>query len=104
MFLLCSSIDSLLEKNFLTCKFIRVKLNLSEPVPVRKVENPFAVERPKATTNMLVRQGSFRGFENLQKDSSPFKRSVSLRLSDLPSTLQRQGAITESSPPKPTGN
>lgn len=76
---------------------------LSEPVPVRKVDNPFAVERPKATPSMLVRQGSFRGFENLQKDSSPFKRSVSLRLSDLPSTLQRQGAITQSSPPKQTG-
>lgn len=75
---------------------------LAEPVPVRKVDNPFAVERPKATPSMLVRQGSFRGFENLQKDSSPFKRSVSLRLSDLPSTLQRQGAITESSPPKQT--
>ncbi|XP_061172872.1 protein numb-like isoform X3 [Saccostrea echinata] len=75
---------------------------LAEPVPVKKVDNPFAVERPKATPSMIVRQGSFRGFENLQKESSPFKRSVSLRLSDLPSTLQRQGAITDGSPPKPT--
>lgn len=74
----------------------------SEPVPVKKVDNPFAVERPKATTNMLVRQGSFRGFENLQKESSPFKRTVSLRVNELPSTLQRQGAISDSSPPKPT--
>ncbi|XP_056022607.1 protein numb-like isoform X3 [Ostrea edulis] len=75
---------------------------LAEPVPVKKVDNPFAVERPKATTNMLVRQGSFRGFENLQKESSPFKRTVSLRVNELPSTLQRQGAISDSSPPKPT--
>ncbi|KAL3872897.1 hypothetical protein ACJMK2_036077 [Sinanodonta woodiana] len=69
---------------------------LAEPVPVRKVDNPFAVQRPHATENMLIRQGSFRGFSKLQEASSPFKRSVSLRLTDLPSTLKRQNAILES--------
>lgn len=73
---------------------------LAEPVPVKKVDNPFAVDRPKATPNMIYRQGSFRGFEKLQEASSPFKRSVSLRLGDLPSTLQRQNAIVaDTSPP-----
>lgn len=73
---------------------------IAEPVPVKKVDNPFAVQRPRATPNMLQRQGSFRGFENLQAESSPFKRSVSLRLNDLPSTLQRQNAVYDTSPPK----
>ena len=45
---------------------------------------------------MLYRQGSFRGFEKLQEISSPFKRTVSLRLNELPSTLKRQNAILES--------
>jgi len=75
-------------------------LYYTEPVPVRKVDNPYAVQRPRATPNMLQRQGSFRGFEKLQEESSPFKRSVSLRLSDLPSTLQRQNALQDISPPK----
>lgn len=75
---------------------------LAEPVPVKRVDNPFAVQRPHATTNMLVRQGSFRGFTKLQEASSPFKRTVSLRLSDLPSTLQRQNAF-EMSPSKSDG-
>ncbi|WAR18663.1 NUMB-like protein [Mya arenaria] len=76
---------------------------LAEPVPVRSVDNPFAVQRPHATTNMLVRQGSFRGFNKLQETTSPFKRTVSLRLSDLPSTLQRQNAFELSPPPKSAG-
>lgn len=73
---------------------------IAEPVPVKMVDNPYAVQRPRATPNMLQRQGSFRGFENLQAESSPFKRSVSLRLNDLPSTLQRQNAVFNASPPK----
>ncbi|KAK6181187.1 hypothetical protein SNE40_009101 [Patella caerulea] len=69
---------------------------LAEPVPVRRVDNPFAVQRPHATPELFNRQGSFRGFEKLQEASSPFKRTLSLRLNDLPSTLQRQNAIMES--------
>ena len=73
-----------------------------DPVPVKRVDNPFAVQRPKATNDMLFRQGSFRGFEKLQ-ESSPFKRTTSLRLNDLPSTLQRQNAVSDNSPPRHPG-
>lgn len=50
--------------------------------------NPFAVERPHATPFMLQRQGSFRGFSQLNQ-TSPFKRQLSLRLNDLPSNVER---------------
>jgi len=56
--------------------------------PVRQVYNPFAIERPHATLSMLERQGSFRGFSQLSQ-ASPFKRQLSLRVNDLPSTLER---------------
>lgn len=75
---------------------------LAEPVPVKRVDNPFAVQRPHASDNLLMRQGSFRGFSKLQEASSPFKRTLSLRLNELPSTLQRQNAM-EISPPKSAG-
>lgn len=73
-----------------------------EPVPVRKIENPYAVQRPHASMTALQRQGSFRGFEKLQETSSPFKRTLSLRINDLPSTLQRQNAVLDS--PTQNGN
>jgi len=60
---------------------------------VRKVENPYAVQRPHASADMLERQGSFRGFTRLA-DSSPFKRNISLRLNELPSTLERQRQLS----------
>ena len=68
-----------------------------QPAPVRNVDTPFAVQRPHASAMALERQGSFRGFEKLQELSSPFKRTLSLRLNDLPSTLQRQSAVLDSS-------
>lgn len=52
------------------------------------VVNTHAIERPHAPAKMLERQGSFRGFTQLA-NQSPFKRQLSLRLSDLPSNLQR---------------
>lgn len=52
--------------------------------------NPFAIERPHATPLMLERQSSFRGFSQLAKNSSPFKRQMSLRITDLPSNSERQ--------------
>lgn len=61
---------------------------VSEIPPVRQVYNPFAIERPHATLSMLERQGSFRGFSQLSQ-ASPFKRQLSLRVNDLPSTLER---------------
>ncbi|XP_067129226.1 protein numb isoform X2 [Centruroides vittatus] len=65
----------------------------AEPPPVKQVHNPFAIERPHATQVMLQRQGSFRGFSTLNQ-TSPFKRQLSLRLNDLPSTLERQRAMS----------
>lgn len=56
--------------------------------PVKQVYNPFAIERPHATPSMLERQGSFRGFNQLNQ-ASPFKRQLSLRVNDLPSNLER---------------
>ncbi|XP_064623572.1 protein numb-like isoform X4 [Lineus longissimus] len=63
---------------------------IQNPVPQSRQENPFAVERPHATPNMLERMGSFRGFSKLNESSSPFKRQLSLRVNELPSTIQRQ--------------
>jgi len=54
---------------------------LIEPVPVsvRRVVNPFAIERPHAPADLLYRQCSFRGFDKLTASgSSPFKRNLSL--------------------------
>lgn len=66
---------------------------VSEPPPAKAVFNPYAIERPHATVSMLQRQGSFRGFQQLNQ-SSPFKRQMSLRISDLPSTLERQRSLS----------
>ncbi|XP_058051621.1 numb-like protein [Ahaetulla prasina] len=49
-----------------------------------------AIPRRHAPLEQLVRQGSFRGFPTLSQNS-PFKRQLSLRLNELPSTLQRKG-------------
>lgn len=68
-------------------------LLVSEPPPVKPVFNPYAIERPHATVSMLQRQGSFRGFQQLNQ-ASPFKRQMSLRISDLPSTLERQRSLS----------
>jgi len=52
--------------------------------------NPFAIARPHATELMLQRQTSFREFGRLQSRTSPFKRQLSLRMSELPSMLERK--------------
>ncbi|KAK2149170.1 hypothetical protein LSH36_463g01019 [Paralvinella palmiformis] len=62
---------------------------VAEPVPLKPQENPHAVQRPHATVDMLQRQFSFRGFQKLG-ETSPFKRQLSLRMNELPSTLDRQ--------------
>ncbi|KAM8953629.1 numb-like protein isoform 1-T1 [Pelodytes ibericus] len=49
-----------------------------------------AIPRRHAPLEQLVRQGSFRGFPALSQKNSPFKRQLSLRLNELPSTLQRK--------------
>ncbi|KAG8143715.1 hypothetical protein E2320_000903 [Naja naja] len=54
-----------------------------------------AIPRRHAPLEQLVRQGSFRGFPTLSQNS-PFKRQLSLRLNELPSTLQRKGCSESS--------
>lgn len=60
---------------------------------MKPVYNPYAIERPHATPSMLQRQGSFRGFSQLP-GASPFKRQLSLRISELPSNLERQRSLS----------
>jgi len=62
--------------------------NHPPPAPMEPVENPHAVARPKAS-DMYLRQASMRGMSKLPGNSL-FKRQYSLRLDELPSTLQRQ--------------
>lgn len=62
--------------------------------PQPRPHNPYAIERPHATVTMLERQGSFRGLSSLNSQS-PFKRQMSLRLSDLPSNTERQRSFLE---------
>ncbi|XP_071223079.1 protein numb homolog isoform X3 [Salvelinus alpinus] len=50
---------------------------------------PQVIPRRHAPVEVLARQGSFRGFPALNNNSSPFKRQLSLRMNDLPSTMQR---------------
>ena len=58
--------------------------------PVTAGTTAAAIPRRHAPLEQLVRQGSFRGFPALSQKNSPFKRQLSLRLNELPSTLQRR--------------
>ncbi|XP_061600059.1 protein numb homolog isoform X3 [Cololabis saira] len=51
---------------------------------------PQAIPRRHAPAEALARQGSFRGFPALSQKTSPFKRQLSLRMNELPSTVQRK--------------
>ncbi|XP_056613743.1 numb-like protein isoform X2 [Triplophysa dalaica] len=62
----------------------------ASPVERAEPSGPHAIPRRHAPIEQLVRQGSFRGFPQLSQKNSPFKRQLSLRLNDLPSTLQRK--------------
>ncbi|XP_048349637.1 numb-like protein isoform X2 [Sphaerodactylus townsendi] len=62
----------------------------TSPEEKAEVGGPHAIPRRHAPLEQLVRQGSFRGFPTLSQKNSPFKRQLSLRLSELPSTLQRK--------------
>ncbi|XP_053459415.1 protein numb homolog isoform X5 [Nycticebus coucang] len=55
-----------------------------------EVNNPHAIPRRHAPIEQLARQGSFRGFPALSQKMSPFKRQLSLRINELPSTMQRK--------------
>uniref|UniRef100_A0A4W3K1K7 Protein numb homolog n=1 Tax=Callorhinchus milii TaxID=7868 RepID=A0A4W3K1K7_CALMI len=52
--------------------------------------NVHAIPRRHAPVEQLARQGSFRGFPVLSQATSPFKRQMSLRIHELPSTMQRK--------------
>jgi len=71
----------------------------AEPIAIAKdpVSNPHAVSRPRVSSLMYERATSMRGRGRLQlSGSSPFKRQASLRLSELPSMLERQDNLTDS--------
>ncbi|XP_068110228.1 protein numb homolog isoform X2 [Hyperolius riggenbachi] len=56
----------------------------------KDANNPHAIPRRHAPVEQLARQGSFRGFPALSQKMSPFKRQLSLRINELPSTVQRK--------------
>ncbi|XP_066550944.1 protein numb homolog isoform X2 [Amia ocellicauda] len=62
----------------------------SPPTGVSQDTNPHAIPRRHAPVEALARQGSFRGFPALSQKTSPFKRQLSLRMNELPSTMQRK--------------
>ncbi|XP_029114471.1 protein numb homolog isoform X2 [Scleropages formosus] len=67
----------------------------SPPIPLitavaAQDSNPHVIPRRHAPVEALARQGSFRGFPNLSQKTSPFKRQLSLRMNELPSTMQRK--------------
>ncbi|MGH0119932.1 UNVERIFIED_CONTAM: hypothetical protein FKN15_029195 [Acipenser sinensis] len=70
--------------------------------PVDRTEAGYqhAIPRRHAPIEQLVRQGSFRGFPALSQKNSPFKRQLSVRLNELPSTLQRKTDFQAKNPGK----
>nr|XP_015206458.1 PREDICTED: protein numb homolog isoform X1 [Lepisosteus oculatus] len=62
----------------------------SPPAGLPQDTNPHAIPRRHAPVEALARQGSFRGFPVLSQKTSPFKRQLSLRMNELPSTMQRK--------------
>lgn len=69
-----------------------------EPVPIKHVDNPHAIERPKPSQDSFTRQNSLRATGNLQL---PFKRNTaaytSLKPGELPSFQQQKLAFTNNS-------
>lgn len=61
-----------------------------DPTASLEMNNPHAIPRRHAPIEQLARQGSFRGFPALSQKMSPFKRQLSLRINELPSTMQRK--------------
>lgn len=59
---------------------------------------PHMIPRRHAPVEQLARQGSFRGFPALSQKMSPFKRQLSLRINELPSTVQRKSNFEIANP------
>ncbi|XP_028836794.1 protein numb homolog isoform X4 [Denticeps clupeoides] len=74
----------------------------SPPLPLaaqgQQENNPHAIPRRHAPVEALARQGSFRGFPALSQKTSPFKRQLSLRMNELPSTMQRKSDFSIKNP------
>nr|XP_046267962.1 protein numb homolog isoform X6 [Scatophagus argus] len=62
----------------------------SSPPPSVSNLGPQVIPRRHAPADVIARQGSFRGFPALSQKTSPFKRQLSLRMNELPSTMQRK--------------
>ncbi|XP_056914355.1 LOW QUALITY PROTEIN: protein numb homolog [Takifugu flavidus] len=62
----------------------------SSPPPCVASLGPQVIPRRHAPADVIARQGSFRGFPALSQKTSPFKRQLSLRMNELPSTVQRK--------------
>lgn len=62
----------------------------SSPPPSVATLGPQVIPRRHAPADVIARQGSFRGFPVLSQKTSPFKRQLSLRMNELPSTVQRK--------------
>ncbi|KAM6960890.1 protein numb homolog [Aplochiton taeniatus] len=62
----------------------------SPPLSLANTLGPQAIPRRHPPAEVLARQGSFRGFPVLSTKTSPFKRQLSLRMNELPSTMQRK--------------
>ncbi|CAJ1074706.1 protein numb homolog isoform X4 [Xyrichtys novacula] len=62
----------------------------SSPPLTMTALGPQAIPRRHAPADVIARQGSFRGFPALSQKTSPFKRQLSLRMNELPSTMQRK--------------
>lgn len=62
----------------------------SSPPPAVGALGSQAIPRRHAPADVIARQGSFRGFPALSQKTSPFKRQLSLRMNELPSTMQRK--------------
>lgn len=67
-------------------------LFLSEPVPVKKTENPFAIQRPRASSDVFQRQTSLRVpcDESCSDVTQQFRRQMSLTSADPASVTRYQ--------------
>ncbi|XP_052368486.1 LOW QUALITY PROTEIN: protein numb homolog [Oncorhynchus keta] len=70
----------------------------SPPLGMESTLGPQVIPRRHAPVEVLARQGSFRGFPALNNNSSPFKRQLSLRMNDLPPTMQSDLTMSNTVP------
>ena len=60
----------------------QIVIPAAEPTPIKRVDNPYAIERPKGNAEILSRQGSLRASQG-----GPFKRNTSAYTSLKPGEL-----------------